>query len=69
MFRSVYRDDVQCADDFSEQCQVHRAFDGFSFQPTPDGTFVFSLLDHNNVLDLSTLNKIIVELDGTLIPF
>ena len=59
-FRSFYIDEAQSPNDFIEQCQVHRAFDGFSFQPTPDGTYVFSLVDPNNVLDLTTLNKMIV---------
>ena len=52
-----------------EQCEIHDSFDGFGYQPSPDGIFTFELIDHENVFDIEDLKKLEIELDGSLIPF
>ena len=69
ILRSFYKDEAEDINDFTEECEVDQAFSDHSYQPTPDGTFVFTLIDIDGMLDLEILKKIEVEIDGTWIPF
>ena len=68
-FRSTYQDEGQSENDFIEQCEVHGDFDDYDFQPTPDGVYIFSLQDPTHQVNLNMLEKMIVEMDGSWIPF
>ena len=68
-FRSTYQDEGQSENDFIEQCEVHGDFDDYDFQPTPDGVYIFALQDPTHQVNLNFMTKMIVEMDGSWIPF
>ena len=68
-FRSTYQDEGQSENDFIEQCEVHGDFDDYDFQPTPDGVYIFALQDPTHQVNLHFIKKMIVEMDGSWIPF
>ena len=66
---TFYRSEYDENEHFVEECDVAEEFTSNMFQPSPDGDYIFKLHDPSQMVPLDNLDKLIIEISGSLIPF
>ena len=55
--------------EIQEQCKISEEFSDSMFKPTPDGNYIFTLVDEENYLNMTIFKILRIKFDGSWIKF